>query len=186
MAGQKRLTAPDPDGEYDEDLDDDSEVLEGEVLDDPDLDEDEDDDEADEVEVDEAFEFESTQYTPEQLAARKVRHFKLDGETLRAEQPDDAAYALLSQAVASAATNSDRTHAILNFAWGCLDDRSKMVIQHRLYDRTDGFGLETLAQIVDKLLVDFSPDPKSAVNRAARRNAAKAKQPRRPQPRRRR
>lgn len=129
----------------------------------------------DEVEVDAGFVFETTPYTEEQLAQRKTREFKLDGEILVAEQPDDAAYALLSQAVASAATNADRTHAILNFAWGTLDDRSKMIVQTRLYDKHDSFGLEMLAQIVDVLLVDLSPDPGSHTNRAARRNAAKAR-----------
>lgn len=145
---------------------------------DPDLLEDPDEDgPADDVDVDDAFVFETTPYTEEQLAARKVRHFKLDDDVLRAEQPDDAAYALLAQAVASAATNADRTHAILNFAWGTLDDRSKHIAQARLFDNHDSFGLEMLAQIVDKLLVDFSPDANSSVNRAARRNAAKARQP---------
>lgn len=149
---------------------------------DPDLPEDPDEDgpdEDDEVEVDEGFVFETTPYTDEQLAQRKTREFKLDGDLLVAEQPDDAAYALLSQAVASAATNADRTHAILNFAWGTLDDQSKMIVQTRLYDKHDSFGLEMLAQIVDKLLVDLSPDPTSHTNRAARRNAAKARQPQR-------
>lgn len=163
--------------EYDDDpeLDDDLDVDEDELDDeDVDLDPDEDEDE-DEVEIADGFTFETTPYTQEQLDERKVRHFKLDGDTLTAEQPDDAAYALLSQAVASAATNADRTHAILNFAWGTLDDRSKMIVQTRLYDKTDSFGLEMLASIVDKLLVDLSPDPDSHVNRAARRNAAKVR-----------
>lgn len=148
---------------------------------DPDLPDDPDEDgpDDDDVEVADGFVFNTTPYTEEQLAARKVRHFKLDDDVLRAEQPDDAAYALLAQAVASAATNADRTHAILNFAWGTLDDRSKHIAQTRLFDNHDSFGLEMLAQIVDKLLVDFSPDPNSSVNRAARRNAAKAKNRRR-------
>ena len=88
----------------------------------------------------------------------EVEELKLDGVTLYAAKPTGGAWTLVLSTVSRAATQADKAHALLNFVFSAFDEASQMWIQNRLYDPSDKFDVDTLADIVNALIERWAPE----------------------------
>ena len=102
-----------------------------------------------------------------------VVEFTVDGQRLIAVRPDREAWGLLIAMLAKSATMADRAHSLQTFAAHVLDEPSYLYLQTRMLTRGDNFGIEMLAQIIDKLIQIWTPE-QTPSNRADRRARARA------------
>ena len=104
---------------------------------------------------------------------RDFLEIDLDGEILLAMRPSKGAWTILLAAVSRAATQDDRTHAIMNFVYSSFDAPANMLISKRLMSPTDNFDIDVIGDIVGKLITKWAPEYSRKERRAAARANAR-------------
>lgn len=88
----------------------------------------------------------------------EVEEIKLDGVTLYAAKPSGGAWTLILSTVSRSANQADKAYALLSFVMAAFDEPSQMWIQNRLYDSSDKFDVDKLADIVNALIMKWAPE----------------------------
>lgn len=85
--------------------------------------------------------------------------FTIDGETFTAYPPSSGQMALLVAAQADSRDVSESMAAIIDFLDGILDEDAQAMYRRRLLDRDDPFDFDTVNDIVEGLIEEWSARP---------------------------
>lgn len=99
-----------------------------------------------------------------------VREVKLDGISLWATKPSKGAWSMVLGAVSQAATQADKTQAVLSFVYASFDPPSQILIKERMMNPRDKFDIGLLSKIVSQLIEYWAPQQSRAQRRASLRH----------------
>jgi hypothetical protein len=85
--------------------------------------------------------------------------FSIDGETFTAYPPSPGQLAMLVAAQADSRDVSESMAAVIDFLDGILDEDAQAMYRKRLLDRTDPFDFDTVNEIVEGLIEEWSARP---------------------------
>lgn len=85
--------------------------------------------------------------------------FELDGVTYTAYPPTGAQFALFMASQASHASQADGIAAIIDFFDGMLEPETQRIYRERLVDRDDPFDFDTVQEILEFLIEEWSANP---------------------------
>lgn len=85
--------------------------------------------------------------------------FKVDGEEFMAYPPSPGQMAMLISAQAESRDVTESVAAIIDFLDGILDEDAQAMFRRRLLDRDDPFDFDTVNEIVEGLIEDWSARP---------------------------
>lgn len=99
--------------------------------------------------------------------------FVIDGETFTAYPPSPGQMAMLIAAQADSRDVSESMAAIIDFLDGILDEDAQAMYRKRLMDRNDPFDFDTVNEIVEGLVEEWSarPTKSPSVSSSSRRTA---------------
>jgi hypothetical protein len=85
--------------------------------------------------------------------------FSIDGETFTAYPPSAGQLAMLTAAQADSRDVTESMAAIIDFLDGMLDEDAQAMYRRRLLDRDDPFDFDTVNDIVEGLIEEWSARP---------------------------
>jgi hypothetical protein len=99
--------------------------------------------------------------------------FTIDGEEFTAYPPSPGQLAMLVAAQADSRDVSESMAAIIDFLDGILDEDAQAMYRRRLMDRNDPFDFDTVNDIVEGLVEEWSarPTKSPSVSSSSRRTA---------------
>lgn len=108
--------------------------------------------------------------------------FAIDGETFTAYPPSPGQMAMLIAAQADSRDVSESMAAIIDFLDGILDEDAQAMYRKRLMDRNDPFDFDTVNDIVEGLVEEWSarPTKSPSVSSSSRRTAGSRSTAKRP------
>jgi hypothetical protein len=113
---------------------------------------------------------------PSALEGAKPIQFTIDGDEFTAYPPTPGQMAMLVAAQADSREVPESIAAVIDFLDGLFDDEAKDMYRKRLLDRDDPFDFDTVNEIVEGLLEEWSARPtKSPSDYASSRKSAGSK-----------
>jgi hypothetical protein len=85
--------------------------------------------------------------------------FSIDGESFMAYPPSPGQMAMMISAQAESRDVTESVAAIIDFLDGILDDDAQAMFRRRLLDRDDPFDFDTVNEIVEGLIEEWSARP---------------------------
>lgn len=85
--------------------------------------------------------------------------FKIDGEDVVAFLPQGGQLAMLLASVGRGQTEEQRIAGYINFFVNVLDKKAANLVERRLLDREDPFGIDQVEEILDWLVLEWSAHP---------------------------
>jgi hypothetical protein len=108
--------------------------------------------------------------------------FSIDGEEFTAYPPSAGQMAMLIAAQADSRDASESIAAIIDFLDGILDEDAQAMYRRRLLDREDPFDFDTVNDIVEGLVEEWSarPTKSPSASSSSRRSAGSRSTAKRP------
>jgi hypothetical protein len=99
--------------------------------------------------------------------------FSVDGEEFTAFPPSPGQMAMLVSAQAKSRDVTESVAAIIDFLDGILDEDAQAMFRTRLLDRTDPFDFDSVEEIVEGLIEEWSARPtmSSSASSSSRKSA---------------
>lgn len=96
---------------------------------------------------------------PSAIEGAEPIEFNLDGDVFTAYPPSPGQLALLISAQADSREVTESIAAVIDFLNGILDEDAQAVFRRRLLDREDPFDFDSVNEIVEGLIEEWSARP---------------------------
>lgn len=87
--------------------------------------------------------------------------FNIDNDEFTASPPTASQFALFMAGQSSHSTVSDQIAAMIDFFNGMLPEDQQLLLRHRLLNRDDALDFETIQQVMEFLIEEWSARPTS-------------------------